>query len=310
MRAFNEKFAPLGTPRRVWVVAAVRGDRDRLVALHDHLATRFSPRDRLVYLGNYLGASSACNAEILEELLAFRAALMARPGMEPEDIVYLRGPAEEAWLRLLRLQFAPVPGQALETLLQSGADAWLRLYGVSLADARSMGRASSVVITRWTNQLRALQRASAGHEALICAMRRAAFTSPPERGARGLLFVPAGFDDSRSLDDQGDRLWYGTSGFPDSGLVSSPYARIVRGCDAERGGIRTEGLGVTLDGGCGQGGPLACGCFYPSGRLVEIVAVGGQGAIESLAFDDRRRDPASRVVPPPHFVESVLAIRA
>ena len=54
----SEKFAELGSPRRIWAVAAINGDVERLSTLHDHLASHFSVRDRLVYLGNYLGVES------------------------------------------------------------------------------------------------------------------------------------------------------------------------------------------------------------------------------------------------------------
>src|ERR1700679_2761423 len=176
---------------------------DRLATLHDYLAMRFSLRDRLIYLGNYLSVESANNAEVFDELLAFRAALLAKPGVEPADIVHLRGPGEEAWLRLLRLQFAPVAIQTLEKLLASGVESYLRLYGVSLKDTKSMARAGNMAITRWTNQLRALQRHIPGHEAMYCSMRRAAFAQDPS-DPRKVLFVPAGFDFSRSLEDQAE----------------------------------------------------------------------------------------------------------
>ena len=130
MGLMSEKFADLGTPRRVWAVAAIHGDRDRLCALHDHLATRFSVGDRLVYLGNYLGVGSPNNDAVFDELLAFRSALLAKPGMEPSDIVHLRGPVEESWQRLLRLQFAPVPAQMIDRLLKAGIEPYLRLYGI------------------------------------------------------------------------------------------------------------------------------------------------------------------------------------
>jgi len=280
----NEKFAELGTPRRIWAVSALHGDVDRLATLHDHLATRFSVRDRLVYLGNYLGVESHTNAAIMDEILAFRSALLAKSGVEPSDIVFLRGPAEEAWQRLLRLQFAPLPHQTLEKLLASGVEAYLRLYGVSVSDTRSIARAGSIAITRWTNQLRALQRDTPGHEKLMFTMRRAAFTNPGV-DLKKLLFVPASFDPTRSLDDQGESLWWTTSSFQVSGRAQASYNRIVRGFDSVNGGADLDDLAVTLDGGCGRGGPLVCGCFTPSGKLSELVVTGGRGALESLPYE-------------------------
>ena len=284
MRTTSEKFVDLGTPRRIWAVAAINGNRERLATLHDHLALRFNVRDRLVYTGNYIGVGAFDNYAVLEELLAFRSALLSKPGMEAQDIVHLRGPAEEAWQRLLRLQFAPSPTLAAEKYMQAGAEAYLRLYGVSLNDTKSMARAGSVAITRWTNQLRVLQRQTLGHEAFVCSLRRAAVTNGRPDGSGRVLFVPAGYDMKRTLDDQGDSLWFSRGAFyADDAAVK--YARIVRGFDAARGGISIEGRAVTLDGGCGQGGPLVCGCFDGEGNLLEIIAVGGKGAIETSRFE-------------------------
>ncbi len=284
MRSVSEKFVDLGSPARIWAVAAIHGDRERLATLHDHLASRFNVRDRLVYLGNYLATGAWDNHALIEELLTFRAALLSKPGMMASDIVHLRGPAEESWQRLLRLQFAPSPMVALEKYLEAGAEAYLRLYGVSLNDTKSMARAGSVAITRWTNQLRVLQRQTVGHEAFVCSLRRAAVTAAQDGQGR-VLFVPAGFDAGRSLEDQTDHLWYGGAGFH-SVTQHRHYARIVRGFDALRGGVNTEGLAVTLDGGSGRGGPLVCGCFDGAGRLLEMVAVGGRGAIETSRFEE------------------------
>lgn len=280
----NEKFAELGSPRRVWAVAAVNGDIGRLSTLHDHIASRFSVRDRLVYLGNYLGVESRNNAAVMEELLVFRAALLCKTGVEASDVVFMRGPAEEAWQRLLRLQFAPLPHQMLEKLLASGVEAYLRLYGVSVTDTRSVARAGSLAITRWTNQLRSLQRNASGHEKLLFSMRRAAFTAV---GAdqKKTLFVPASFDPARSLEDQGEALWWTASPFRMTGRAQAAYNRIVRGFDSVNSGADLDDLAVTLDGGCGRGGPLVCGCFTPNGKLVELVVTGGRGALESLPYE-------------------------
>ncbi|MDR3425395.1 MAG: hypothetical protein P4M13_10065 [Alphaproteobacteria bacterium] len=280
----NEKFAELGSPRRIWAVAALHGDVDRLATLHDHLATRFSVRDRLVYLGNYLGVESRNNAAMLDELLAFRSALLCKTGVEPCDITYLRGPAEEAWQRLLRLQFAPLPHQTLEKLLASGVESYLRLYGVSVNDTRSIARAGSLAITRWTNQLRALQRNAPGNEKMMFTTRRAAFTNAGADQKR-LLLVPANFDPARSIDDQGESLWWTAAPFRVTGRALASYNRIVRGFDSVNGGADLDDLAVTLDGGCGRGGPLVCGCFTPTGKLIELVVTGGRGALEALPYE-------------------------
>lgn len=280
----NEKYADLGNSRRIWAIAAIHGDVERLATLHDHLAGRFSVRDRLIYLGNYLGVESRSNAAVMDELLAFRAAILSKTGVEPSDIIYLRGPTEEAWQQLLRLQFAPSPLQALDRLLASGIEAYLRLYGVSVNDTKSMARAGSLAITRWTNQIRALQRSSPGHEALMCSMRRAALAQT-SIDSKKLLFVPAGFDPTRTLEDQGESLWWTSAPFRVSGRAQNMYSRIVRGFNSVNSGAVLDEAAVTLDGGCGRGGPLVAGCFTPAGKLIELVAVGGQGILETAPFE-------------------------
>lgn len=279
MQALNEKFCDLGSPRRIWAVAAIHGEYERLATLHDNLAKRFGPRDRLLYFGNYLGANQHKNRLVYDELLAFRAALLSKPGMEPQDIVYLRGPAEEAWQRVLRLQFAPQPMQALERLIDSGVESYLQLYGVSSHDTRTISRAGSVAITRWTNQLRQAQRMTAGHEAMMCNMKRAATMKiQAENGLNQLVFVPASYDFSRSLEDQGDHLWWSERPFNTSAYRGTANLKVVRGCDESQSGVQTDGLAISLDAGCGQGGPLVCGCFNPAGQLIEMITVGGQHA--------------------------------
>ncbi len=280
----NEKFADLGAPRRIWVIPAIHGEGEKLTTLHDHLASRFSVRDKLVYLGNYLDVDARDSDVLFDELLAFRSALLCKTGVEPSDIIYLRGPMEEAWQRLLRLQFSPSPVQALDRLLACGVAAYLRLYGVSINDTKSMARAGSLAITRWTNQLRALQRTIPGYEQLICGMRRAALAESPVE-TKKLLFVPAGFDSSRSLEDQGESLWWTSAPFRVGGRAQNLYSRIVRGFDSVNGGAILDEAAVTLDSGSGRGGPLVCGSFTPNGKLLELIAVGSQGVLESAPFE-------------------------
>ena len=74
------KFATLHNANRVWAVASIHGEAGRLSAIHDQIAERFEPGDRLVYLGNYLGYGKDICAT-LDRLLSFRRALLAEPGM-------------------------------------------------------------------------------------------------------------------------------------------------------------------------------------------------------------------------------------
>ncbi len=123
----QDHFETLPAGRRNWAVAAIHGEADRLRALHRHLAGRIQVGENLIYLGNFLGRGNAV-AETIEELLLFRRALLARPGAEFDDIVYLRGSQEEMWHKLLQIQFAPNPGEVLEWMLEQGLAPTLAAY--------------------------------------------------------------------------------------------------------------------------------------------------------------------------------------
>jgi serine/threonine protein phosphatase 1 len=255
-------FATLRRARRVWAVAAIHGEAERLNDLHDQLAERLSEGDRLVYLGNYMGRGAAV-ADTIDALLEFRREVLAAPGMFACDIAYLRGQQEEMWQKLLQLQLAVGPAEVLEWMLEQGLGATLAAYGGDSEEARRRARAGALELARWSNELRRNMQARAGHVELMTGLRRAAQT---EDGA--LLFVHAGIDPSRPLDAQGDAFWWSTEGFAD---LDAPFAgcrKVVRGFEPEHGGIAIGPFSATIDAGCGFGGPLACVCFDAEGAEI------------------------------------------
>jgi len=302
----SQRFVDLRRPRRIWAVAAVHAEVGRLAALHDDLGVRFRPGDRLVYLGNLIGRGPHVAATI-EELLMFRRALLAVPGMFESDIVYLRGGQEEMWQKLLQLQLAPNPRDIMEWMLSQGVGATLAAYGATTDQATAAARDGVRTITRFTNGLRAAMRESSGHEPWFSTLRRAAFTGSPtgtpvpepepapplaeasegEEAAvsdcvsdgpepalvetGGVLMVSTGFDIGRSFEAQGDAFWWGGAQFAKIDRRYGGFARIVRGYDPAHGGVRIGPYTTTLDGGCGFGGPLICGCLSPGGVLLDTI---------------------------------------
>jgi hypothetical protein len=49
------------------------------------------------------------------------------------------------------------------------------------------------------------------------------------------------------------------------------YRKVVRGYDPSHRGIVATEFTISLDGGCGFGGPLLAGCIAPDGSLVEVL---------------------------------------
>lgn len=258
----RERFARLRGASRIWAVASIHGEAERLVTLHEQLWPRLKGGDRIVYLGNYLGHGPDI-AGTVAELLLFRCAVLARRGTFACDIVFLRGAQEEMWQKLLQLQFASAPREVLSWMLEHGVGATLAAYGGEPQRALAASREGAMGLTRWTAGLRSAMHAAPGHTQLMTALRRAAFTDT-------LLFVSAGVDPSRPLDAQGDAFWWGGGRFLDAPPFAG-FRRVIRGYDPRHAGLVEAPHAVSLDAGCGFGGPLLAACFAPDGTLVETL---------------------------------------
>lgn len=281
------RVARLIHARRVWAVAAVRGDANRLCRLHAALETRVWRGDRLVYCGNLIGVGPDVGGTIREALL-FRRAVIARPGFEAEDVVFLRGAQEEMLNRLLRIQYAPGPAAAVEALRwmeAHGIGPTLAAYGTTVGEGLRVAAQGPVERAKWTAAIIAAIRAAPGHDALLSSLRRAACTVPVDLAgeAPGVLFVAAGLNPDRPFETQGDAFWWDEGGFERAAAgVPAPegeegtypwggFARLVRGACSRHDGPLAAGWGLTLDAGCGLGGPLVAACLAPTGEVLEVV---------------------------------------
>lgn len=283
----DQRFAALGNPRRIWAISAIHAEADRLVALHDSIYPQLEAGDRIVYLGNYFGHGTEATRTI-DEILTFRRNVLAMPGWMPSDIAYLRGGQEEMWEKLVQLQFAPNPREVLEWMLDHGLSATLESYGMNPTHGLVSTREGAMSITRWTAGVRAAIRRHRGHDMFITHLRRAAFTPPQvmELAATGtggayaramddsaapMLFVHAGLNPNRPLQDQGDALWWGGRSFDAIHTPYDPFEKVIRGFDPNQGGLHINGVTATLDGGCGFGGPLVCAGFDRCGEVFSLI---------------------------------------
>lgn len=260
----NKPVAMIRGAQRIWAIGAVHGERARLAQLHRQLEPCLAAGDVLVYLGNCIGYGEDV-AGTVTELLEFRRRVLGRPPLWfPESIVYLRGRQEEMWQKLLQLQFASDPQAVLNWVLERGVAATLRAYGGDPEEGRRSARAGPLAINKWTKQLRDRVRSHPGHEALMAALRRAAAT---EDGR--LLFVNCGVDPSRALEQQRDAFWWGARGFDSFDRQFAGFDRVIRGFDPSHRGYAEMAFGMTVDGGCGFGGPLIAVCLGPDGKALD-----------------------------------------
>ncbi|MDF1792614.1 MAG: hypothetical protein P1U88_11925 [Thalassobaculaceae bacterium] len=264
----SDRHVDLSGARRVWAVGALFGEADLLCDLHDAIATRFEPGDRIVYLGNMLGGGDV--RATLTELMRFRALVMAQPPLYlPEDIVCLRGAQEEMWHKLLQIHFAPKPKDLLAWMLQRGVGAVLAAYGGDANQGFAAADEGMVALTRWTARLKSAVLGTPGHQMWFNQIRRFAHT-----GKGGVLFVNTGVEPSRALHDQRDAFWWGSQGFERVGTEGiEGFTKVVRGYDPAGRGVTETDRTLCIDSGCGRGGALSAACLSPDGRLIDWVEV-------------------------------------
>ncbi len=263
----DEKFGRLELSRRVWAVASVHGNTSCLRALHNDLLNKWQLGDRIVYLGNYMGRGDD-TVGVMDELLLFRRSLLCLPGVEPHDIVHLRGAQEEMWRKLLQIQFATEPDKVFDWMMDHGVGETLSAYGESERAARAYFREGTLATTKWTTRLREQMQAHAGHTDVLVSLRRAAYTENGE-----LLFVHAGVDPERPMSEQSDTYWWGSGYFNKMVKPYFDFKTVVRGYDREHSGVVKTDYTLSLDGGCGLGGPLNAACLDLQGNILDLIEV-------------------------------------
>jgi len=263
----RDKFARLYSASRIWAVSSIHGEARRLGELHTRLAPLLQPGDSLVYLGNFMGVGPSVR-DTLDELIAFRRWFLALPNNFLFNIAYLRGSQEEMWSKLLQLQFAPNPEDVLRWLLTHGVTPTLLAYGGDMQAGLNAAREGPVALTRWTSSLRDAVARSPGHTQLLSALRRAAFTDD-----RRLLLVNAGIDTARPLTAQSDSFWWASSAF---GRIDRPFDGfdlVVRGYDPGANGVIERTHTISIDAGCGRGGPLVAVCLDQDRQICDGLQV-------------------------------------
>lgn len=259
----SETYARFARARRVWAVASIHGAADRVTALHAKLAPHLDPGDRLIYLGNYIGVGTG-SAATLDALILFRRLFLARRNAFLGDIAFLRGAQEEMWQKLQQLQFAPNPREVLEWMLDHGVAPTLAAYGGDVRRGLAAAREGALSLTRWAASLRAAIDAHPGHRPFLMGIKRYALD---DEGA--LLFVHAGVDAGKPLDLQRDALWWGGADILELREPYGGFRRIIRGFDRRHGGLVEGAYALSLDGGCGFGGPLLAACLAPDGSVID-----------------------------------------
>lgn len=266
--SYNIRFSDLGSPRHIWAIPSIHGDVERLIRLHDAIYNQIKPGDRIIYLGNYTGYG-AYSRETIDELLMFRRMVLAKPAMKVSDIIYLRGFQENLWQRLYQLPYDLFPVEGLLDIMSNGLGATMDSYDICPHEAIDAAKEGTIALTRWTNKVRQNLRLHPGHDDFMTHQHRAAYTHEAENFP--LLFVNAGIDSSKTLEEQKDSFWEQPDLFEGMHQSYAPFRTVIRGFDPTHKGMTLNPINTTLDAGCGFGGPLTCTKMSAYGEFYEIL---------------------------------------
>ena len=155
-------------------------------------------------------------------------------------------------------------------MLENGLPPILESYGFCPDGLSDACRTGVTGLTRWTGRVRDKIRSTAGHEIFFHTLKRAAHTDLD--GDYPMLFVHAGLDANKALDDQGDAFWWEAEKFQSLTRAYEPFAKVVRGYDPAHRGSELNCIKATIDDGCGFGGALTSVAFGADGGAQECFA--------------------------------------
>lgn len=270
----DEQLANLGQPERVWAVGSIYGRYGALVELHNQLEQRIRPRDRVVYLGNYLGAHSSWTGEgiaVIDELIGFRNALIAVPGFFASDVVHLHGQGEDLLRHVRRLPFQKNHAEWVAYALAYGLESYTSPYGTTALELQELSHQGLHAMNKWAHRLGQIVAAHVGHAAFFSQMKTAAFSKGLMHAAAA--FVPAGFDPTFPLAMQHDLLCW-----PERDVYAvtawNGYSRVIRGQSFAKEAPNQRPFVLTLDDGLGLNGKLYAACLDASGHMLDWMTFG------------------------------------
>ena len=131
-------------------------------------------------------------------------------------------------------------------------------------------RAGAYSVSKWVTSVRTTLQQNDGHECFMMHQRRAAYTNFDENRFP-VLFVSAGINLSKPLEDQQTSFWDAEVDFRELHNPYNPFEKIIRGFDHTHQGIYLNGVSASLDGGCGFGGSLVCASMTGAGDIDQLM---------------------------------------
>ena len=255
----------LGSFERVWAIGAVNGKAELFQSICSQIIEKSNLNDRLVFTGNLIGRNNNKineSKKVIDIALKLRAIFMTNSSFDIRDIVFLRGCYEELLDKSRELHMSPNPLELVDWMYSRGLDEILESYNISSSLLHHAAREGAAALSRASVEINLAIDNNPGHINYMSSLKRLAYNDE-----KTILFVSAGLAINKSLEEQGDELWWG-GGFANLDQPYNDLSRLVRGYDPKRKGLASGKIGVTLDGGEDQ---VFAALFDKEGVLLETI---------------------------------------
>ena len=255
----------LGSFERVWAIGAVNGKAELFQSICSQIIEKSNLNDRLVFTGNLIGRNNNKineSKKVIDIALKLRAIFMTNSSFDIRDIVFLRGCYEELLDKSRELHMSPNPLELVDWMYSRGLDEILESYNISSSLLHHAAREGAVALSRASVEINLAIDNNPGHINYMSSLKRLAYNDE-----KTILFVSAGLAKNKSLEEQGDELWWG-GGFANLDQPYNDLSRLVRGYDPKRKGLASGKIGVTLDGGEDQ---VFAALFDKEGVILETI---------------------------------------
>ena len=261
----NVRNHNLGSFERAWVIGAVNGKAELFQKICKQIIEKSDFKDRLVFTGNLLGRNDNKvneSKKVIDTALKLRSVFMSNKAFDIGDIVFLRGCYEELLDKSRELHMSPNPLELVDWMYSRGLDKILESYNISSSLLHHAARDGASALSRASIEINLAIDNNPGHINYMTSLKRLAYNAE-----NTLLFVSAGLARNKSLEEQGDELWWG-GGFTNLDQPYNDLSRLVRGYDPKRQGLASGKSCVTLDGGEDQ---VFAALFNKEGVLLETI---------------------------------------
>ena len=255
----------LGSFERVWAIGAVNGKAELFQSICSQIIEKSNLNDRLVFTGNLIGRNNNKineSKKVIDIALKLRAIFMTNSSFDIRDIVFLRGCYEELLDKSRELHMSPNPLELVDWMYSRGLHEILESYNISSSLLHHAAREGAAALSRASVEINLAIDNNPGHINYMSSLKRLAYNDE-----NTILFVSAGLAKNKSLEEQGDELWWG-GGFANLDQPYNDLSRLVRGYDPKRKGLASGKIGVTLDGGEDQ---VFAALFDKEGVLLETI---------------------------------------